>query len=160
MNEMVILFAEKCPFFGYAEEYDEIKNAPKDDPEFLSNQLENMSSVYREALRCFEILDTCVSESIIRSGLNLKASPFLSSKNKHFIECLFEEIRALENDDEDFIQGFIIGFICGILKTYKKLTDVGINIDVLQEVTHLSKELCEVIASAKPVDAQIKTSEL
>lgn len=156
MNEMVALLAEKCPFFGASEEYDEIKNAPADDPEFLSHQLENMTSVYREVLHCFEVIDTGVSEAIIRSGLNLKSSHFLSAKNKAWIEILFKEINELENDDEDFLQGFMIGFIYSILKTYKKLIDVGVNIDVLQEVTSLSKELCDEIASARPVDVQKK----
>ena len=155
MNEMVLFLAEKCPFFGATEEYDEIKNAD-DDPEFLSNHLEAIASFYKEALHCFEVIDTGVSEAIIRSGLNLKASPFLSSKNKHFIECLFEEIRALENDDEDFLQGFIIGFIYSILKTYKKLIDAGVSIDDMQEISLLSRELCDEIASARPVDVQKK----
>ena len=159
MNEMVIFLAEKCPFFGCAEEYDEIKNA-LDDPEFLSKELENMTSVYREVLHCFEVIDTGVSEAIIRSGLNLKSSHFLSAKNKAWIEILFKEINELDNDDEEFIKGFIIGFVGVMLKMYKKIIDAGVSIDEMQEITHLSKELCNEIACARPVDVQIKASEL
>ena len=159
MNERVWFLAEKCPFFGATEEYDEIKNAD-DDPEFLSNHLEAIASFYKEALHCFEVIDTGVSEAIIRSGLYLTASHFLSAKNKPWLEILFKEINELENDDEDFIQGFIIGFVGVMLKTYKQMIDKGVTIDVIQEISLLSRELCEEIACAKPVDAQIKTSEL
>lgn len=158
MNEMVILFAEMCPFFGATEEYDEIKNAPKDDPEFLSNQLEATSSFYKEALHCFEVVDTGVSEAIIQSGLNLKSSHFLSAKNKPWIESLFMEINALDNDDEEFIKGFIIGFVGVMIKSYKKMIDLGVSIEIMSKVTQLSMELCEEILSAKQVDAQ--TSKL
>ena len=157
MNEMVIFLAEKCPFFGCAEEYDEIKNA-LDDPEFLSKELENMTSVYREVLHCFEVIDTGVSEAIIRSGLNLKSSHFLSAKNKPWIESLFMEINALDNDDEEFIKGFIIGFVGVMIKSYKKMIDLGVSIEIMSKVTQLSMELCEEILSAKQVDAQ--TSKL
>lgn len=155
MNEMVLFLAEKCPFFGATEEYDEIKNAD-DDPEFLSNHLEAIASFYKEALHCFEVIDTGVSEAIIRSGLYLTASHFLSSQNKPWLEILFKEINELENDDENFIQGFIIGFVGVMLKTYKKIIDAGVSIDEMQEITHLSKELCDEIACARPVDVQMK----
>ena len=155
MNEMVIFLAEKCPFFGATEEYDEIKNA-LDDPEFLSNKLEATSSFYKEALHCFEVVDTGVSEAIIRSGLNLKASHFLSAKNKPWIDLLFQELKELENEDEEFIQGFIIGFVGVMIKLHKQMIDLGVSIEIMAKVTHLSKDLCEEIASAKTVDAQIK----
>ena len=148
MNEMVALLAEKCPFFGATAEYDEFKNS-LDDSEFLSHHLEAIASFYKEMLHCFEIIDTGVSEAIIQSGFNLKASQFLSAKNKPWIESLFMEINALENDDEEFIKGFIIGFVGVMIKTCKKIIDAGVSIDVLQEVTHLSKELCDEIACAK-----------
>ena len=148
MNEMVKLIAEKCPFFGAPEEYEEIKNADSNDPEFLTNQLENTSSVYQEVLHCFELIDTGVSEAIIRSGLNLNAAHFLSSKNKPWIERLFEEISELEDQDEEFI----VGFMGEMLKTYNKLLHSGVCKKIVQEVTHLSDELCEEIACAKPAD--------